>query len=216
MDWFTPIDLYCERTDHFITSEPINFVSNIGFLIAATLIWYRAKTIKGCRILSIMLGTIGISSAFHHAFAQTWAALLDVLSIAVFVLTYLFFANRTYLNLSLYNAIIITILFLPISLILSNYLFAFKVLGDSTGYMPILLLIGVYALILRKKLPRVSKGLLISFCVFAISLFFRTVDQSFCSRWAIGTHFVWHILNAILLAWIIEVYYQRKRLKFKI
>ena len=107
------------------------------------------------------------------------------------------------------------ILFLPINFISSNYLLDFDFLGDSVGYIPILLLIGAYALILRNKLPKVSNGLLIGFYALAISLAFRTVDQTFCSQWPVGTHFMWHIVNAITLAWVIEVYYQSKeRLKF--
>lgn len=207
MDWFAPIDMYCERTHHGIISEPINLATNMGFLIAAVVMWYRAQTIKACRILSIMLASIGIASALHHSFAQTWAALIDVLSIAVFVFTYLFLANRNYVGLSVKHSIIIMILFLPINFISSNYLLDFDFLGDSVGYIPILLLIGAYALILRNKLPKVSNGLLIGFYTLAISLAFRTVDQTFCSQWPVGTHFMWHIVNAIMLAWIIEVYY---------
>ena len=211
MDWFAPIDMYCERTHHGIISEPINFATNMSFLIAAIVMWYRAKTIKACRILSMMLASIGIASALHHSFAQTWAALIDVLSIAVFVFTYLFLANRNYLGLSVKHSIIIMILFLPINFISSNYLLDFDFLGDSAGYMPILFLTGAYALILRNKLPKVSNGLLIGFYALAISLAFRTVDQTFCSQWPVGTHFMWHIVNAITLAWVIEVYYQSKQ-----
>ena len=213
MDWFAPIDMYCERTQHSIISEPINLATNMGFLIAAVVMWYRAKTIKACRILSMMLASIGIASALHHSFAQTWAALIDVLSIAVFVFTYLFLANRNYLDLSVKYALIIMILFLPINFILSNYLLDFDFLSDSVGYIPILLLMGAYALILKNKRPKVSNGLLIGFYALAISLAFRTVDQTFCSHWPFGTHFMWHILNAITLGWVIEVYYQSKQRK---
>ncbi len=213
MDWFAPIDMYCERTHHGIISEPINLATNMGFLIAAVVMWYRAKTIKACRILSMMLASIGIASALHHSFAQTWAALIDVLSIAVFVFTYLFLANRDYLGLSVNYSILVMILFLPITLILSKYLLNFVFLGDSVGYMPILLLIGAYGLILKNKRPKVSNGLLIGFYALAISLAFRTVDQTFCSNWPFGTHFMWHIVNAIMLAWVIEVYYQSKQRK---
>ena len=213
MDWFAPIDMYCERTHHGIISEPMNLATNMGFLIAAVVMWYRAKTIKACRILSIMLASIGIASALHHSFAQTWAALIDVISITVFVFTYLFLANRDYLGLSVNYSILVMILFLPITLILNNYLLNFVFLGDSVGYMPILLLIGAYGLILRNKLPKVSNGLLIGFYALAISLAFRTIDQTFCSQWPVGTHFMWHIVNAIMLAWVIEVYYQSKQRK---
>ena len=39
-----------------------------------------------------------------------------------------------------------------------------------------------------------------------LSLTFRSLDAPLCARWPIGTHFVWHILNGILLGWLIETY----------
>ncbi|WP_420010709.1 hypothetical protein [Tateyamaria sp.] len=38
------------------------------------------------------------------------------------------------------------------------------------------------------------------------SLIARGLDETLCAQWAIGTHFLWHILNAIMLGWMIEVY----------
>ena len=34
MNWGEPIDLYCERTDAGLWSEPFNALSNLGFLLA--------------------------------------------------------------------------------------------------------------------------------------------------------------------------------------
>jgi hypothetical protein len=38
-----------------------------------------------------------------------------------------------------------------------------------------------------------------AFVVFAVSLTARTVDRPLCTDIPIGTHFVWHILNAVVL-----------------
>ncbi|MEL6477707.1 MAG: ceramidase domain-containing protein [Pseudomonadota bacterium] len=35
--------------------------------------------------------------------------------------------------------------------------------------------------------------------VFAVSLSFRTIDDVICAHFAMGTHFLWHILNAVVL-----------------
>jgi hypothetical protein len=34
----------------------------------------------------------------------------------------------------------------------------------------------------------------------------RTLDEPFCATFPIGTHFLWHLLNALMLGWMIEVY----------
>jgi hypothetical protein len=35
--------------------------------------------------------------------------------------------------------------------------------------------------------------------LFAISLTFRSIDMTICPSLAIGTHFLWHLLNGIVL-----------------
>jgi hypothetical protein len=34
----------------------------------------------------------------------------------------------------------------------------------------------------------------------------RILDVPLCQKIPLGTHFVWHVLNAVMLAWMIEVY----------
>jgi hypothetical protein len=35
--------------------------------------------------------------------------------------------------------------------------------------------------------------------VFAISLAFRTADSALCPAFPLGIHFIWHVLNAVVL-----------------
>jgi hypothetical protein len=46
---------------------------------------------------------------------------------------------------------------------------------------------------------RAGLALLVSAAIFSVSLFFRSIDLAVCSWWAIGTHFLWHILNGAVL-----------------
>ena len=39
----------------------------------------------------------------------------------------------------------------------------------------------------------------------ALSLAFRTIDAAVCPRLPVGTHFLWHLLNAAMLSWMIRV-----------
>ena len=75
------------------------------------------------------------------------------------------------------------------------------VVGSGAG---IILL--AYAVLLRNRLPRVARGLAIGAGLLTLSLTFRTLDQTSCAVLPIGTHFMWHILNATMLAWMIEVW----------
>ncbi|MBD9573369.1 hypothetical protein ACI2KT_35270 [Ensifer adhaerens] len=35
--------------------------------------------------------------------------------------------------------------------------------------------------------------------VFSAALIFRILDAPLCGYWSVGTHFIWHLLNAVAL-----------------
>jgi hypothetical protein len=41
--------------------------------------------------------------------------------------------------------------------------------------------------------------------ILVISLVFRSADAALCPAFPLGTHFLWHILNAVMLGWMIVV-----------
>ena len=84
-------------------------------------------------------------------------------------------------------------------------------LGGSSAYAPVPLLILIYAFLLRQREPELARGLAIGACILIASITFRATDIPLCGQLPLGTHFMWHILNAIMLGWMIEVY-RRHRL----
>jgi membrane-associated PAP2 superfamily phosphatase len=79
-------------------------------------------------------------------------------------------------------------------------------LGSSAGYAPVALLIFLYAVALWRRLPEVARGLAIGAGILSLSIFFRSLDEPVCGAFPLGTHFLWHVLNGIMLGWMIEVY----------
>jgi len=205
MDLSKPIDIYCERLDIGIWAEPINAVTNAAFIFAAIFMWLRCKNLVEGRILSFILFSIGCGSFLFHTFAQTWAAILDVTAILIFILTYIFLANRRFLAWSKMVSLIGVILFFPYQLLLASILSNIQFFGSSVQYIPVAILIFIYSGLLRKSEPNLSRGLFIGASILCLSIFFRTIDEPFCSTLSVGTHFVWHILNAIMLSWMIEI-----------
>ena len=53
-----------------------------------------------------------------------------------------------------------------------------------------------YNLIYKKREKFI---LLVALAVFSLALVFRTVDSMICPYFQIGTHFLWHILNGVLV-----------------
>lgn len=207
MDWNAPLDGYCERLDASFWAEPVNAVTNAAFLLAALLMWMRAPQ-RICRVLSANLALIGIGSALFHTFATPWAALTDVLPIASFVFVYIWAANRHYVPLSPLMAAAMTFLAVPYMAV-SGWAFSqlpgFTV---SAAYWPVAFLIMLYGFFLRNRAPEVAKGLLLGAGILAASLAFRSLDVAFCAMIPVGTHFIWHLLNAIMLGWMIHVLYR--------
>ena len=205
MDLSKPIDIYCERLDIGIWAEPINAFTNVAFILAAIIMWLRCKNLVEGKILSFLLFSIGCGSFLFHTYAQTWAALLDVTAILIFILTYIFVANRRFLAWSKMVSLIGVILFFPYQLLLASILSNIQFFGSSVQYIPVAILIFIYSGLLRKSEPNLSRGLFIGAAILCLSIISRTVDEPLCSILSVGTHFVWHILNAIMLAWMIEV-----------
>ena len=205
MDLFKPIDIYCERLDIGIWAEPINAVTNVAFILASIFMWLRCKNLVEGRILSFLLFSIGCGSFLFHTFAQTWAAILDVTAILIFILTYIFVANRRFLAWSKMVSLIGVILFFPYQLLLVSILSNIQFFGSSVQYIPVAILIFIYSGLLRKSEPNLSRGLFIGATILCLSIVFRTIDEPLCSILSVGTHFVWHILNAIMLSWMIEI-----------
>ena len=205
MDLSKPIDIYCERLDIGIWAEPINAVTNIAFILAAIIMWLRCKNLVEGKILSFLLFSIGCGSFLFHTYAQTWAALLDVTAILIFILTYIFVANRRFLVWSKMVSLIGVILFFPYQLLLVSILSNIQFFGLSVQYIPVAILIFIYSGLLRKSEPNLSRGLFIGAAILCLSIISRTVDEPLCSILSVGTHFVWHILNAIMLSWMIEI-----------
>jgi hypothetical protein len=70
--------------------------------------------------------------------------------------------------------------------------------------VPVLIL--GYAWLLRHRARATARGLAVGAGVLCLSLLARSVDMALCAGWPVGTHFLWHLLNAAMLGWMIEVW----------
>ena len=206
MNWFETIDGYCERIDASFWSEPLNAVTNAVFLMAAIWVLRREELNNKARALAFLLGMIGIASFLFHSVATAWAGALDVLFILLFTLLYIFVATEDFLGLPRRSALVVTLGYFPFSVVVDWLTLPLSVLGSTRIYIPILILITLYSLILYKKFPYLSRGLAMGALLLTISMFARSVDLPLCETISTGTHFLWHVINAIMLAWMIEVY----------
>lgn len=205
MDWHSHIDAYCERIDPGFWSEPINAVTNLAFLLAALWVWPRVAGLPLARALAAILFGIGIGSFLFHTFATPWAALMDVVPIGAFILLYLFAVHRDVIGLGLWPALGATALFIPFAAITVPLLGMLPFFGISAFYWTVPILLVIYALALHRT-PHITRGFLTGAGLLALSISARSVDETLCNFIPFGTHFLWHVFNAVLLAWMILVY----------
>lgn len=196
---------YCERTDFAYWSEPVNALTNGAFLMAALWVWPMTRGVPLARPMAVMLAVIGVGSFLWHTHATRWAGLADVLPILGFILLYLFAATRDYLGASGVVAGIVTAAFLPYA-VGFGWALALIVpgLGANAAYLSVAVLIACYGVYLRRTAT--GQGLLVGAGILCVSLGFRMLDGPVCDVFPLGTHFLWHILNAVMLGWMIWVY----------
>ncbi|WP_116132205.1 ceramidase domain-containing protein [Tropicimonas sp. IMCC34043] len=212
-DLMRQVDGYCERTDFAYWSEPLNAVTNAAFLIAALVMWRRLRGVPfGIgHVLCLILAVIGTGSYLFHTHATIWASWADMVPIGVFVLVYLFATNRDLVGLRAPWALLATLGFVPFVAVTLPVFAALPFFRISSVYWPIPLLIVLYALGLRARAPDTARGFAIGSAILVASLILRSLDQPLCGVFPFGTHFLWHILNGIMLGWMIEVW-RRHRL----
>jgi len=206
VNWTDQIDVYCERTDLTFWSEPINALTNIAFLIAAIWMWNACKGLTSARVLCAILFAIGVGSFLFHTTATGWAAASDVIPIGLFILFYLFLVHRDFIGLRPWVAGLATLGFVPYAAVLTPLFNALPFFEVSNFYWTVPVLLLIYAGALYRRMPDTARGMIIGAGVLIASITLRSVDESLCHHLPIGTHIFWHLLNALMLGWMIEVY----------
>lgn len=208
MDWFRSVNNYCERIDASYWSEPVNAITNWAFVIAAVLAWRLAARAgdRGGQVLAVILGLIGIGSYLFHTHAQIWSLWADVVPIQVFILVYVYLATVRLVGTPWWGGVLAVMAFVPYAALTARGLSSVVgSLNGSIGYVPVPILIAGYAALLWRSRPQAARGLAVGAGILVVSLIFRSLDREVCAAVPLGTHFMWHILNAVMLGWMIRV-----------
>jgi hypothetical protein len=202
------VDRYCERTNAAFDAEPINALTNVGFLVAAWAAWRLQRRHRDhaplISALIVNIAVIGLGSFAFHTLATPGAALLDVVPIVVFMLLYLWTIMTVFFRWSMAARILSMVAYLAFT--------AFLDLGDllpflrgGSKYLPaILVMIGIAGALLRSH-AAAGRAFAAALTVFVVSFAMRSLDMPLCAGWPVGTHFLWHLLNALLLYLLVRL-----------
>ncbi|MCY1329755.1 Ceramidase [compost metagenome] len=201
-DWWTPLDHYCERVGPGFWAEPFNTLTNLGFVIAAAAIFVRQRRAgradKQLLVLALLTASVGIGSFLFHTLANRWSLIADIVPIAVVIYSFFFAALTRLLRLSAIVAGLLTATLLVLSPTLE--VIAKPLLGSSATYAPgLIATFGVAFAIPLAGRGSMPSLLVAAGTIFSAALVFRILDAPLCGYWSVGTHFIWHVLNAVAL-----------------
>jgi Ceramidase len=200
------LDNYCERTDGSFWSEPLNAVSNVSFLIATIAAWVFIRRVARqtgrpageLYVLPAMIFLIFFGSAAFHTTATRWGVALDSGSIALYMLYFIVLWARLYWDLPWSRAWTAAPVFVAFTALVT-----LAAMGLPGNYLAAVLGLVVLAglLFFSKHEDRKVhwRWYLAAALVFAVSLTARTLDDPLCGEMPIGTHYIWHTLNGIVL-----------------
>ena len=198
------VDIYCERTTSALDAEPVNALTNVAFLIAAGCAWrlLSNRPSRGAtgliRALTAITAVVGLGSFLFHTVATRWAEWADVIPIVIFMLLFLWFALTYFFGWSFWTKLFGLLLFVAVTLFLESALPS-PILSGGALYVPALLLLIAVGAALYRRQHDAGRAMFAAAGVFVLSFTARMLDAPICTIFPLGTHFLWHILNAILL-----------------
>ena len=202
---FVPLDIYCEQINPGLWSEPINAVTNILILAAGFLGLWQVRVRKTgtfAELLCWWVVGIGLGSLLFHTTALELTKWADIVPIATFTLAMMLFALRRFARLSWARTLVYSACYF-VFIAIVTYLLPNSVHAATNGttfYLPALggnVFCGLVALANRGPggwYALACAGILL------VGFFFRAIDQEVCASFPIGTHFLWHVLIAAMLA----------------
>jgi hypothetical protein len=195
----------CERHGESAWAEPLNVLSSLAFMYVAVAIYRyyrREEDIKNKRIWDIQALTficfiIGVNSVVFHAYPTPTTELMDTLTIVFFIMLYFMSVLFRIGRCTMFQGVICLVAFVGFSHILVHQFP--RALNDSIGYLSSMIALIMIAVHLHLKARPSSQHFMLAAIVGVCSLFMRAIDKEICPMLPIGSHFVWHTLNATLL-----------------
>jgi membrane-associated HD superfamily phosphohydrolase len=215
-----PVDNYCERADASFGAEPLNALTNAAFLVAAWAAWrlylrhpHPQQAVRHqFQALIVTIAIVGLGSFLFHTIATRWAEWGDVLPILLFMLLYLWLLLTLFSGVAIAAKATLVLLYFSATAYLEAAVPA-RLLWGGALYIPTVIVMAGAGAVLCFQQPASGRRLLVAIGVFFVSLGARTLDAPICPMFPLGTHFVWHLLNATVLYLLLRMLLLSGRLR---
>lgn len=224
MDWTQAVDIYCERTAVGFWNEPFNALSNIAFPLAA--LWgaidarKRGLTNPLLWVLITLAALIGVGSFLFHTYANLWSGLADTMPIWIFVAVYVVAAMH-WLGGMAWRRVAIWAVAIVVGGVVIGVLAGMEgsggaeavndvasqpdPLNGSGQYAPALAALVIFSVITWFRNHPYRAWVWAATAAFLLSLTFRTFDMAVCGSFPTGIHFLWHVLNGVMIGALLQL-----------
>ena len=224
MNWLTPVDLYCERTSAAFWAEPVNALTNLAVVVpvAWAVAAARARGERDVLVWALiwLAGLMGAGSFLFHTFATRWAEVVDIVPIWLFVVLYIYVAwarmlargrghKRVFATLAVLGVAGATLAQAEAGAAAEAASAAVTLWRGTGQYLPAALAFGALAYGLWRRRHPAWPWVLAALVSFAVALASRALDQHLCAVFPTGTHFMWHIGNGLMLAFLLQMLIRR-------
>jgi hypothetical protein len=195
----------CERTGDSFWGEPFNAISNAAFLIAAIYVFRFLKNHNDARgfwvfdiyLLNFLMFCIATASFTFHTMPNIYTEKADMIFIVSFIVVYFVSAMFRIAKCSLFEFTVSCLAFLGFTYFVVDQFP--NSLNDSIAYLSSMMALIFIAIYLNIKKRTSARQYLLAAVLGVCSLFCRAIDNAVCEVVGMGTHFMWHILNSILM-----------------
>ena len=211
---FNPLGLtYCEDEAWGMIAQPWNTLSNIGFLLVTWALWrlYRSLSAREQRLsLAMLIGSpvlIALGSTIWHTTQVGWTLWIDIASIALFAVLYIFYGGQQFANWSL-TRIIFILAAIGALCGLSSWALGDIIPQRSGGFIPLIFVILFMAYATIHHSTRTALWFIAAVLSLVIALVMRISDLALCDLTPAGTHYIWHILTALTVYMLVRGLFQ--------
>jgi hypothetical protein len=167
-------------------------------------------------LLIVMAGLIGIGSFTFHTFAQVWSEFADTIPIWSFVAAFVLVAmhrlgGMAWRRVALWAVAIVALAIGTVMFLASGEggspadPAAPDPLNGSGQYAPAVVALAGFAVFTYLRRHPAAPWIAGCLATFLVSLTFRTLDRDLCTAWPIGLHFIWHLLNGLMIGLLLQM-----------
>lgn len=193
---------YCESSEFYFTTQPLNTISSVAFPIAAYLLYRmispahpRWQRVWPMLVLCVL---IGVGSVLWHSVQKPWALVADIAPIFTFLFVFQYAFLKKFTDWT-QKRIVLDMLGLAASMGLASLVMNDIFLQKSNAFVPVAFWLVYAGVEVGQRFPRQARLCFMAAPVFALAIALRILDMPLCGDLSMGTHYFWHIFSALTL-----------------